>query len=640
MQSTDKFINFSILFEQYDKFRDALIKEGNLTTQSTENNTKQSESEKVLFSEIPNTKPAPSFNFAKAGFAPSKKSGWSCQSCFVQNKDDDIKCISCEVPNPQNKAVVTKLPAPYPTESAKPASPFNFSSKPPAPTSGFVSPESAKPAPSFNFASAGYVPTKKSGWSCQSCFVQNKDIDIKCISCEVPNPQNKAAAMKLTPQELAKPASPFNFSSKPPAPTSGFVPPASSAEPAPSFNFAKAGFAPTKKLGWSCQSCFVQNKEVDIKCISCEVPNPQNKAVVPKLSASYTGFVPPESAKPASPFNVSSKPPAPTSGFVPPASSAEPAPSFNFASPSPFGTSASTTKSPAVAESTVASFSNASVNPSYSFGAAHNPLSSNIFPKNISSVGFPTSQQPVLSSSAETPSPFVVGYPKAVVISDIDTLNTSPKPPPSFTFGLPKAVENSSSADKPTYSFGLPPQTNANQFQPPPFSFSGASSTFGMPTNGTTIPKSSFGFGNSMSIETIKPAADGDDDDTLPLEEQVNLMQGAGEESEKSLFQQRANLFVQKGGNYEKAGTGEIKLNLNEKTLKYRILFRSEGGGRVLLNDYMTPTTPFFKADNTRVNIVLQNSSGKLETWLIRVKSSEDMDKFLGFLEDIKKKRT
>jgi nuclear pore complex protein Nup153 len=170
------------------------------------------------------------FSFASSGFKPQAVSGWKCDVCLVQNKEEVSKCISCESDKPGAKSSATK----------------------PAPVSAPVPPASNT---GFSFASSGFKPQAVSGWKCDVCLVQNKEEVSKCISCESDKPGAKAT----------KPA---------PAPpsTTGF-----------SFN-------PTPSIGWKCQVCLIQNKEVDIQCVSCESTKPGNGPTVTAPKPQPSGF--------------------------------------------------------------------------------------------------------------------------------------------------------------------------------------------------------------------------------------------------------------------------------------------------------------------------------------------------------------
>ncbi|KAI9137112.1 hypothetical protein BKA69DRAFT_1100021 [Paraphysoderma sedebokerense] len=221
----------------------------------------------------PTTTTTPStFNWGASGFS-MKKAGWECPSCMVNNKEDSVKCISCETDKPgatlsSTKSASTTASNPPPTASATEPAPSSKSSAP----------------STFNWGASGFS-MKKAGWECPACMVNNKEDSIKCVSCETDKPGSEKA--------------PSTFSS-------GFVPP-SSISTAPSttatttmtaastFNWGASGFS-MKKAGWECPSCMVNNKEDSVKCVSCETDKPGTVSTTPAQSTSQsstTGFTAP-----------------------------------------------------------------------------------------------------------------------------------------------------------------------------------------------------------------------------------------------------------------------------------------------------------------------------------------------------------
>ncbi|XP_045157450.2 LOW QUALITY PROTEIN: nuclear pore complex protein Nup153-like [Mercenaria mercenaria] len=135
-----------------------------------------------------------------------KQSGWSCDVCLINNKDEAGKCVACQSPKPGGQKPV---------------------------------PISAPPPLSAVF--------KQSGWSCDVCLINNKDEASKCVACQSPKP----GGQKLKDVSSTKTSDP--------------------AEPLKSDLFAKF-----KQPGgsWTCDTCLIQNKQDDTKCVACQTRKP------------------------------------------------------------------------------------------------------------------------------------------------------------------------------------------------------------------------------------------------------------------------------------------------------------------------------------------------------------------------------
>ncbi|XP_067677304.1 nuclear pore complex protein Nup153-like [Haliotis asinina] len=136
-----------------------------------------------------------------------KKPGeWDCDTCLVQNKSEATKCVACG--------------------TSKPGS----GPKPP-PEAGSVS--SSQPSLASIFKpSAG-------SWDCGTSMAQNKPEDTKCVASSTP----KSGATTGT----------GSLSSGQPSLASMFKPSAGS---------------------WDCDTCMIQNKPEDTKCVACSTPKP------------------------------------------------------------------------------------------------------------------------------------------------------------------------------------------------------------------------------------------------------------------------------------------------------------------------------------------------------------------------------
>ena len=148
-------------------------------------------------------------------FAPPSGS-WECDQCMVQNQAKDDKCVACTAPRPSTSKTDTTLKSMVP--SFKPLAQF-------APPSG--------------------------SWECDQCLVSNKPTDKMCVACSGPKvaePSPPSLSGDLKSQKLPPKITPLT----------GFAPPAGS---------------------WTCDTCLVQNKPEDTKCVSCSTQKPGAKPV-------------------------------------------------------------------------------------------------------------------------------------------------------------------------------------------------------------------------------------------------------------------------------------------------------------------------------------------------------------------------
>ncbi|XP_041101700.1 nuclear pore complex protein Nup153-like isoform X2 [Polyodon spathula] len=105
---------------------------------------------------------------------------WDCDVCLVQNKAEDIKCVSCQCAKPGAVAV---------------------------PPSGMTAPE-----PSGGLLDFGDIFKKPEGsWDCDVCAVQNKAEMMQCVACQSAKPGAKVETKGFSSSALssATTASPF-----------------------------------------------------------------------------------------------------------------------------------------------------------------------------------------------------------------------------------------------------------------------------------------------------------------------------------------------------------------------------------------------------------------------------------------------
>ncbi|XP_057554933.1 nuclear pore complex protein Nup153 isoform X2 [Hippopotamus amphibius kiboko] len=194
------------------------------------------------------TRPAiSSFSSSGIGFGESLKAGssWQCDTCLLQNKVTDNKCIACQATKLPPKDTAKQTGTGTPSKSGKPTLS--------APGTGFG--DKFKPA----------VGT----WDCDTCLVQNKPEAIKCVACETPKPGTGVKRV-LTLPVASESAVTVAASSSSCTVTTGAL-----------------GFTDKFKRpvgSWECPVCCVSNNAEDNKCVSCMSEKPGSS--VPASSSS------------------------------------------------------------------------------------------------------------------------------------------------------------------------------------------------------------------------------------------------------------------------------------------------------------------------------------------------------------------
>ncbi|XP_059544702.1 nuclear pore complex protein Nup153 isoform X8 [Myotis daubentonii] len=194
------------------------------------------------------TRPAiSSFSSSGIGLGESLKAGssWQCDSCLLQNKVTDSKCIACQA---------TKLPLRDTAKQTGIGTPSK-SVKPTLSASGTGFGDKFKPA----------IGT----WDCDTCLVRNKPEAIKCVACETPKPGTGVKRV-LTLPVASESAVTVAASSSSCTVTTGTL------------GFADKFTKP--KRSWECPVCCVPNNPEDNKCVSCMSEKPGSS--VPASSSS------------------------------------------------------------------------------------------------------------------------------------------------------------------------------------------------------------------------------------------------------------------------------------------------------------------------------------------------------------------
>ncbi|XP_070261786.1 nuclear pore complex protein Nup153 isoform X4 [Myotis yumanensis] len=194
------------------------------------------------------TRPAiSSFSSSGIGLGESLKAGssWQCDSCLLENKVTDSKCIACQATKSPLRDTAKQTGIGTPSKSVKPtlsASGTGFGDK-------------FKPA----------IGT----WDCDTCLVRNKPEAIKCVACETPKPGTGVKRV-LTLPVASESAVTVAASSSSCTVTTG------------SLGFADKFTKP--KRSWECPVCCVPNNPEDNKCVSCMSEKPGSS--VPASSSS------------------------------------------------------------------------------------------------------------------------------------------------------------------------------------------------------------------------------------------------------------------------------------------------------------------------------------------------------------------
>ncbi len=276
--------------------------------------------------------------------------------------------------------------------------------------------------------------------------------------------------------------------------------------------------------------------------------------------------------------------------------------------------------------------------PGFSFAKPSSTFGNNVNNKNAD-------EQPKKSEESGTKSSFTFG-------GNTSTSNESGFS--GFKFGTGNSLASSADSAKPSsgsaFKFSVP---SADSSKPSTgFTFGSApANTNSNPFGGSN--SSSFGFSfTAPSGESKAPADAADvkkqDEDNVKgnfavvkMTEKVDVK--TGEEDENAIFTKRTKLSKFNPENkekpYETVGVGELKVLVNEKTKKSRILVRSDGNGNILLNVSILKDLTFSligpKKNILRIPAV--TSGGKMEIYIAQVKTGEDGSTLLKKVQDCQK---
>ncbi|XP_037549641.1 nuclear pore complex protein Nup153 [Nematolebias whitei] len=179
---------------------------------------------------------------SSAGFGGLFKApaGWSCDVCLVQNKQSDTKCVCCMAPKPSSSPKSTGS-KPLPTTSVGVESSTSTTTTTSVPATGF-----------------GPIFSKPTGtWDCDTCLVSNKPDAVKCVACETAKPGTGLKPSLTFPSAFST----VKTASAPTNPVSTGI----------------SGFGDKFKKpegAWECETCLVENKAEDTKCVACTAAKP------------------------------------------------------------------------------------------------------------------------------------------------------------------------------------------------------------------------------------------------------------------------------------------------------------------------------------------------------------------------------
>ena len=121
------------------------------------------------------------------------------------------------------------------------------------------------------------------------------------------------------------------------------------------------------------------------------------------------------------------------------------------------------------------------------------------------------------------------------------------------------------------------------------------------------------------------------------------IEQTNGEENEIVKFTIRSKLMEFDSNNkenpYINKGLGELKILYNEKTAKSRILIRSDGSLRILLNTLILKSINYESIGNgslIRIPTIDPNDASKIITYVVKVKTAENGSELLKTINELK----
>ncbi|XP_055831647.1 nuclear pore complex protein NUP50A-like [Solanum dulcamara] len=190
-----------------------------------------------------------------------------------------------------------------------------------------------------------------------------------------------------------------------------------------------------------------------------------------------------------------------------------------------------------------------------------------------------------------------------------------------------------------TFSFGASSKEGSPLgFGSEPGGGSGFGSVFGvkadqsffglsLPINGNASP---FGNPGSSSVKKSEPSMQ-------------EVLVVTGEEHEKAIFTADSVLFEYLNGGWKERGKGELKLNISSGTGKARLVMRTRGNYRLILNAYLYPEMKLASMDKKGITFACMNSAddGKdgLSTIALKFKDPSIVEEFRAAVMEHKDKK-
>lgn len=195
----------------------------------------------------------------------------------------------------------------------------------------------------------------------------------------------------------------------------------------------------------------------------------------------------------------------------------------------------------------------------------------------------------------------------------------------SFSFGLlPKSGTSSTSSFGSAFSSG---------------SLAGKEALFGTKAAGSDGPSPSSAGNGGASIRLFgAPASDNVPGSASGLPALQEVPVETGEEKERAVFTADSVLFEYIGGAWKERGKGELKVNLSTAdTGKARLVMRSKGNYRLILNANLFPDMKLTNMDKRGITFVCVNSAGEakenLSTFALKFKDGSIVEQFRGVVE-------
>ncbi|CAJ1955186.1 unnamed protein product [Sphenostylis stenocarpa] len=157
------------------------------------------------------------------------------------------------------------------------------------------------------------------------------------------------------------------------------------------------------------------------------------------------------------------------------------------------------------------------------------------------------------------------------------------------------------------------------------FSNEGSGSIFGLKSD------KPFGLGLSNNGSSVLGASAVSKNEGSGLAMQEVAVE-TGEENEKVIFNADSVLFEFVDGSWKERGKGELKVNVASETKKARLLMRSRGNFRLILNARLYPDMKLTNMDKKGVTFACINSAsegkGGLSTFALKFKDGSIVDEF------------